>query len=210
MADFLGTLSNLFSLKGAKCAYCGRDIPAGSVCGNCGGQEEALFNKKGFLGSLLYVFDYGGVVRKMIHNFKYNDMPYLGAYMAAKMHERLLELRVDFDLITFVPVHENRLRWRGFDQAEMLAGYLSAQTGVPYQKLLSRTRDTVPQFDLGREERKKNVKGAFCAAGPLDLAGKKVLLVDDVCTTGSTLRECAGILEKAGATMVLFTFARES
>lgn len=210
MADFFGALAGLFSLKGSRCVYCGRDIPSGSVCGGCSKQEELMRNKKGFLGNLLYAFDYGGVVRKLIHNFKYNDMPYLGAYMAARMHVCLEEAHVNFDLITFVPVHENRLRWRGFDQAEMLASYLSAQTGKPYKKLLMRARDTAPQFDLGRDERKVNVKGAFCAAEPLRLKGKKVLLIDDVCTTGSTLRECAGILVKAGAVVIPFTFAREN
>ena len=210
MAGFLEALGGLFSQKGFRCVYCGRDVPSGSVCGACNAQEERLRNKKGFRGNLLYVYDYDGIVRKLIHNFKYNDMPYVGAYMAAQMVACLQENRVDFDLITFVPVHENRLRWRGFDQAEMLASYLSAQSGVPYKKLLCRARDTEPQFDLGREERKVNVKGAFCAAGPLQLAGEKVLLLDDVCTTGSTLRECASVLEKAGAVVIPFTFAREN
>lgn len=210
MADFLGALAGLFSLKGFRCVYCGRDVPSGSVCSGCGLQEEVLRNKKGFYGNLLYVFGYDGIVRRLIHNFKYNDMPYVGGYMAEKMYACLQEMQIQFDLITFVPVHENRLKWRGFDQAEMLASYLSAQTGVPYKKLLLRARDTPPQFDLGREERKINVKGAFRAAEPLHLAGKKVILIDDVCTTGSTLRECARILEKAGAVVIPFAYAREN
>lgn len=210
MADFLGALAGLFALKGAKCVYCGRDIPSGDVCGGCSPKQETLLNKKGFYGNLLYVFNYDGVVRKLIHDFKYNDMPYLGAFMAAKMYDCLTEMQVVCDLVTFVPVHQNRLKWRGFDQSEMLAGYLSAQLGVPYKRLINRARDTAPQFELGREERKVNVKGAFCAAEALQLAGKRVLLVDDVCTTGATIRECAGILEKAGAVVIPFTFAREN
>ncbi len=211
MADFLGTLSRLIELKNAKCVYCRRDIPGpDEVCPACLQKQGRLLNKTGFFGNYLYVFEYKGIVRKLIHNFKYNDMPYLGVYMAARMASYLNAAAAHFDLITYVPIHENRLQWRGFDQSGMLANYLSAQTGVPCRNLLKRTRDTVPQFDLSRAEREKNVKGAFCAQGTLSLKHTKVLLVDDICTTGATLKACAKILEKAGAVVLPFAYARET
>lgn len=211
MADFLGTLSKLIVLKNAKCVYCRRDIPGpDEVCAACLTKQGQLLNQTGFFGNYLYVFKYEGIVRKLIHNFKYNDMPYLGVYMAACMAAYLNVAAIQYDLITFVPIHENRLKWRGFDQSEMLANFLGAEAGAPCSRLLKRTRDTVPQFDLSRAEREKNVKGAFCAESKLSLTQKKVLLVDDVCTTGATLNACSRILEKAGAVVLPFTFARES
>lgn len=211
MADFLGTLSKLIELKNAKCAYCRKDIAGPEeICPACLKKQGQLLNRNGFHGNYLYVFEYQGIVRKLIHNFKYNDMPYLGAFMAARMAAYLDASSIHCDLITFVPIHKNRLGWRGFDQSEMLANYLGAQTGVPCRRLLKRTRDTVPQFDLSRTEREKNVKGAFSADDRFSLEGKKVLLVDDVCTTGATLDACCGILEKAGAIVLPFAFARET
>jgi ComF family protein len=211
MADFLGALTRLVTIEDAKCVYCGRDVPQpGSVCAACHLKQERLWNHNGFFGGLLYVFAYEGIVRKLIHNFKYDDMPYLGAFMAAKMHAFLLKNQIGFDLITFVPIHEKRLAWRGFDQSEMLANYLGAQTGTPCLSLLRRVRDTVPQFDLARTERLKNVKGAFAPAQKTDLSGKKVLLVDDVCTTGATFSACERILFKMGAVVLPFAFAREN
>jgi competence protein ComFC len=210
MPDFLGILSKLIVVKNAKCVYCRRDVPGPEeVCPACLKKQEQLLNKTGFYGNYLYVFEYSGIVRKLIHNFKYNDMPFLGVYMAARMAAYLNAADVKFDLITYVPIHENRLKWRGFDQSEMLAGYLGAEMGIPCKRLLRRTRDTVPQFDLSRKERQKNMKGAFCAEGKLSLKGKKVLLIDDVCTTGSTIDACSAILEKSGAVVLPFTYSFE-
>jgi competence protein ComFC len=211
MADFLGALKKLITLEDAKCVYCGRDVPRpGSVCGACRPKQERLLNKNGFFGGTLHVFAYEGIVRKLIHNFKYNDMPYLGAFMAEKMVAFLAENQIKFSLITFVPIHENRLAWRGFDQSEMLANYLSGETGIPCRALLVRSRDTVPQFDLAREDRQKNVKGAFTPREKSDLSGKIVLLVDDVCTTGATFAACEKVLRKMGARVIPFAFAREN
>lgn len=211
MADFLGSLKKLITLEDAKCVYCGRDVPhPGSVCTVCGIKQEPLLNQNGFYGGILYVFAYQGIIRKLIHNFKYNDMPCLGVFMAEKMVACLVENGIKFDLVTFVPIHKNRRAWRGFDQSEVLANYLGAQTGTACRALLSRSRDTVPQFDLAREERLKNVKNAFAAREKADLSGRTVLLVDDVCTTGSTFAACEKVLRKMGARVIPFAFAREN
>jgi competence protein ComFC len=211
MEGFSNAFLKLFELKDAKCVYCGRDVPEpGWVCAACRPKQEKLKNKNGFHGSCLHAFDYAGIIRKLLHDFKYNDMPYRGAFMAKKMYTCLLENEVHFDLITFVPIHPRRLAWRGFDQSEVLAGYLSAQTGKMHRPLLRRVRDTAPQFDLAREERQKNVKGAFAPLGKEDLTGQTLLLIDDVRTTGATLFACEKVLEKLGATVISFTFAKEN
>lgn len=206
---FFKSLSGLFFPEIQKCVYCGRDVPDGQVCVGCAPGADRLRNNRGFYGNLLYVYAYEGPVRLLIHNFKYNDMPFLGAYMAEQMHHFLLQWQIEYDLITFVPVHAKRLRWRGFDQSEMLANYLSAQSGVPCLRLLCRVRNTKPQFELSREERKNNLKHAFTGVPGTGIAGKRVLLVDDICTTGSTLRECEIVLKGMRAAAIPFVYARE-
>jgi ComF family protein len=101
------------------------------------------------------------------------------------------------DAIVPVPLHPTRRRERGFDQAELLAVTLSAVTGVPLrEQLLIRTRHTGPQVGLGRAERRRNVSGAFALRYPVPTSQPVILLVDDVCTTGATLEECARTLDR--------------
>ncbi len=111
--------------------------------------------------------------------------------------EGLLE---NVDLIIPVPLHRKREKSRGYNQAALLSSALSELTGVPWlSEALVRTRNTPPQVSLQAAERITNLKGAFKVKKAEKVAGRVVLLVDDVFTTGSTLRECAGELSKAGA-----------
>jgi len=104
------------------------------------------------------------------------------------------------DAIVPVPLHPLRRRERGFDQAELLAAALAEATRIAVRPgLLLRTRYTDPQIGLRPHERRENVKGAFELRHPLPGSGVRVLLVDDVYTTGATLEECAGTLRKGGA-----------
>ncbi len=106
------------------------------------------------------------------------------------------------DVVVPVPLHERRLRERGFNQSLELARGLAGRTGIGLAATaLSRLRDTVPQARLERAERLLNLKGAF-AADPRQVAGRRVLLVDDVSTTGATLVECTAALLAAGAATV--------
>ena len=120
-------------------------------------------------------------------------------------------------MVVPVPVHADRERQRGYDQAALVAGVAAEAMGLPCVRALERARATVAQFDLGREERAGNVAGAFRlrrGRGPIGpsgtLIGQWVLLVDDVVTTGATLAACAEALEAAGAMAVsAITVARE-
>jgi ComF family protein len=137
-----------------------------------------------------------------LHRFKYERdvtlAPPLGAYLSAHC-----PLSLDHDLIVPVPLDLERLRWRGFNQAAMLAEILGRRGSHPVApRALQRRRVTPPQVGLGEEERRRNVAGAFAVRDRAVVRHRRVLLVDDVMTTGATVNECAKVLRRAGAAQV--------
>ena len=155
---------------------------------------------------------FSGVVRVALHRLKYSGERRLAAPLADAMAARWEAAGVGGELLIPVPVHAERARRRGYDQAFLLAAGVSDRLGVPWQPALERTRHTTPQFELGRRARRTNVGGAFgmrAGAGPA-IAGRWPILVDDVVTTGATLVACAEALYEAGAIAVsAMTVARE-
>lgn len=151
---------------------------------------------------------YEGALRDLIHLYKYAGVqtlaPPLAQYMAAALPR---DLR--FDGIAPVPLHWRRRWQRGFNQSELLARGLSRRTGLPVMQLLRRVRPTSVQAGLSNSSRRRNVDHAFRCAQPGAAKGKRILLVDDVMTTGSTGAACALALKQAGAARVtLLTAAR--
>jgi len=109
----------------------------------------------------------------------------------------------DYDGIVPVPLHPRKRKERGFDQVEMLAAELAAESGLPpVRRGLIRIRPTASQAALERPERLRNVRGAFRVPRPGRIRGRRLLLVDDVYTTGATVRECARVLSEAGASRI--------
>jgi len=155
---------------------------------------------------------YEGPIRDLIHSFKYSHHTHLRYPLALLTLEGLREFLTEQEPHTIVPVplHRSRLRQRGFNQAVLLGRVLSHNLSVPMTPdLLVRTRRTEPQVELSAEKRRLNVKGAFSVKKPGLVVGKRVLLLDDVMTTGSTMDECAKELKKAGALSVIaLTIAR--
>ena len=155
---------------------------------------------------------YEATLLKAIHLFKYRGRIKIGRTLGGIMADfagRTWHMDV-FSVIIPVPLHRKRLRERGFNQAVILAREIAERFHVPLDFMsLRRDRFTPPQVDLGREERKKNVTGAFAVRKPEKIAGRKILLVDDVYTTGSTLTECASVLMESRAEAVaVLTLAR--
>jgi ComF family protein len=143
-----------------------------------------------------------GIVRDVIHEFKYNRQIHLRHLVAgaALDDERLRDYQ--FDVIVPVPLHPARQRERGFNQASLLAKLLSAHTSIPCKPLLKRIRYSTTQTALDRSERMENLHNAFRLRKNVDVRGLRVLLIDDVLTTGSTLSECARVLKRADAKSV--------
>ena len=147
-----------------------------------------------------FVFD--GAARTLVHQLKYESLHALAEPMAELLASFLLDQRLPVDVVAPVPLHFRRRLRRGFNQSELLARGISLRLGLELEVgSLRRRRNTPPQLQADdRTRREQNVRGAFrCDAG---LQGRRVLLVDDVLTTGATLRECAATLKAAGAECV--------
>src|SRR6266566_5137095 len=146
-----------------------------------------------------------GIVRQIIHEFKYGRQIHLRHLVARWLHAALDDERLrgrQFAIMVPVPLHATRLRERGFNQASLLAALLSAQTSISSKPVLERIRYTTTQTALDRSERMENLHNAFRLRKNADVRGLRVLLIDDVLTTGSTLSECARVLKRAGAISV--------
>lgn len=144
---------------------------------------------------------YAGVVRELLHRFKYGHDECLAVSLGDLLGQALGDERLrahSFRALVPVPLHPRRQRERGFNQAELLAGRVKGSCGLPVRRLLRRIRPTAPQAGFDREERMRNLQGAFVAAGVVEPGGD-YLLVDDVSTTGATLDACALALRSAGA-----------
>lgn len=145
-----------------------------------------------------YAFE--GVVRSAIIGLKYRSRRRLVPFLASLLDDALVHRPLTVDLVLPVPMGAARLRERGFNQSELLALAVADSQGLPCEStLLIRSRETEQQTRLAAPDRRRNVAGAFAAPEPGNIAQKRVLLVDDVCTTGATLEACASTLLEAGA-----------
>lgn len=175
------------------CTRCGRPVAAAGRCDQC---SAGQFHVSAIRASAIYAEP----LSQAIHRFKYEGRPELHVPLGDLLAGYWRSRSVSVDLVVAVPLHENRLRERGFNQAELLAAVFCRQVGLPLLRpgVLCRQRDTQQQMLLGPAERRANVHGAFDWAGP-PLDGSRVLLIDDVATTGSTLEACGEALLAAGA-----------
>lgn len=168
---------------------------SGSLCGRC---AESLPS----LSRLIAVFRFEGAIRDAVHSLKYQDIRALVPVLAREMADDPRIARVEADSLVPVPLHRRRIRERGYNQAELLALELGMRIGLPVQTdIIERTVDTDAQTRMPDEQaRAENVSRAFRASP--EAAGRSLMLVDDVTTTGSTLNACAQALLDVGAQRV--------
>lgn len=145
---------------------------------------------------------YEGIIKDIIHAFKYKKATYYKAFLGHILYDMIKREAVDCDLVTFIPLHWTRMISRGYNQSALIAGETARLLHREISgHALRKTRRTLPQVGLGRDSRKKNVRGAFHAG---QVKGRAVLVVDDVVTTGHTAREAARALKQGGAAHVVF------
>jgi len=199
MVNFIGIILELiFPPRCLTCRRLGDQI----LCAECEKQIKPAVDAVGL---------YEGVLKTAILKLKFKGKKTLAEPLGKLMAEFLkVSLQEKIDLIIPVPLHENRLKSRGFNQSELLAEVIAERIGIPFEsKALVRSRDTRPQFDLKINERLKNVEGAFAIKDPAKIRGKLILLIDDILTTGATARECRKVLKESGAERVhIFTLAK--
>ncbi len=183
-------------ISGKVCTVCGLPLTGkGQVCPDC----KVLQPPYDALRSLTR---YGGVIRECVHDLKYRNNQSLGEFFSSRMVEMIRNEGWQADLVVPVPLSPDREIERGYNQSALLARPVALKLGWRYQPLcLTRTRNTKSQVSLSVEERKLNVAGAFSAVPEL-VAGQRILLIDDVTTTGSTLEESTRALKQAGARAV--------
>jgi len=150
-----------------------------------------------------------GPMREIVHSLKYQRNLALGDFFAPFMANIYYQQKWQADIVIPVPLHKNRLRERGYNQAEILARPFAQIIGVPYErKAIIRLKDTRSQVGLKLIERRENMKAAF-SADPKKVGNLKILVIDDVATTTATIDACANALIKANAAIVYgLTLAR--
>lgn len=156
------------------------------------------------LDSCQVVCEYTGGLKRLIHDMKFRQQQRYAIYLRWLIKRNIaIEKFSNIDYVIPVPLHDARLKERGYNQAEAIfkdwakAGKLSWKPGI-----LQRTRQTTPQWELKMTERRKNIKNAFVITRPEMVKNKHIIIVDDIITTGITLDECARVLKKNGAASV--------
>lgn len=187
------------------CRLCGLPLTIPGLCGACRRRRPVFTYARA-------AARYGDVVREALHAFKFGGRRALAAplgdLLAAPGPGALPESAPD--LLLPVPLHPRRRRERGFNQSLLLARRVGRAWSLPVRSdILRRTAATTPQTDLSAQARSANVRGAFALRRPELVAGRHVVLVDDILTTGATVGECARVLREAGAATVgVLTVAR--
>ncbi len=189
------------------CYICGKRSPDGKTCRSCKTKTGS------FLTGLLIASDWDNLlIRQMVYEYKYRFVKELAEpleevlkkfleinQLISSQANQLTNWQANKLILIPVPLHKRRLAWRGFNQSEIIAKHLAQNFNIPLaNNLISRSRHTPPQMDIGDfSERVKNISGAFKLNTIFknDIKNKIVVLIDDVCTTGSTLEQCARVLK---------------
>ena len=193
-----------------KCVVCRRRLPPGipSICPVCRETlpyAAGIHTKGKYIDECVSAVIYDGAVREAILRYKFGDAQIYHVAFGELVAERIYEdLQGEFDVLSWVPLAPDRRRERGYDQVELIAGNVSRRLRIPLVPLLKKRRGVSAQsLTNSPEERRANIAGAYRVIDPDAVRGKRILIIDDVVTTGSTLSECAKTLRMAGAKKVL-------
>jgi ComF family protein len=186
-------------LKTPTCFYCGKISVGAKTCPNCKKREKTQ------LLAIIPAVRYDiGPVKEIIHQLKYCGVSELAEILGEIIYQKIKDLDFGKDILLVpVPLNIKKKNIRGYNQAELLAKYLSNRLGAQFADVLVRNRNTASQTTLHRRERLLNLENAFTYIDANSIKDKTVLLIDDVATTGATLSECARVLIDAGAKKII-------
>ena len=193
------------------CYLCKEKTPylIGFTCSDC--RDNLVFVHKKinidleYISSAIYSLNYNRFLKEVVHGFKFNGKSYLYKPLAEIMLETMELLNISgVDCIFFIPIHRRKEAIRGYNQTQLLANYIGKSLEIPVSKKnLIKIKWTQEQNQLDRIHRLKNLKDSFVIKNPEEIYGKKVLLIDDIITTGATFNECSRLLIKNGAKEVV-------
>ena len=207
MINILKTLLDLIYPQ--VCGICGK-INKNSLCNKCKIKLEKEYKfqtdnyedyaSKHFIEHN-YFFKYENLIRSQILALKFQEKPYIYrtiAYFLKNMQKSFENLK-KYDIIVVVPISNQRKRERGYNQSELIAREISRIIKIPIARnVLYKIKHTVPQSSLNKKQREENAKGVYEISNITQIYNKKILLIDDIYTTGNTVNECANILRKKG------------
>ena len=202
------------------CGICGK-LNQNYLCKKC---QKVLENQSKFVidenqdfnqnfNKHLYIFKYEGIIRSMILNYKFNEKSYLYITFVNFLlkNEKFFKILKSYDTIIPVPISSERKNERGYNQSELLAKELAKKLNIECVKnCLIKNKNIIEQSKLNKEERQKNIQGVYILKNKEKLINKKLLLIDDIFTTGSTVNECCKILKQANPRKIdVFTIAKD-
>lgn len=201
------------------CGICGK-IDPNSLCKKCEKKIENQLDisiiknvEDKYFDELMSIFKYEGMVRKLILNYKFNEKSYM--YMTfvnlLLKDKKIFENIKNYDTIIPVPISKKRQKERGYNQCELIAKEIAKKIKLEYRNnCLIKTKNIIEQNKLNKEEREKNIIGVYNLENGQLLENKKILLIDDIYTTGSTVNECSKILRKANPNKIgILTIAKD-
>jgi|SRR5699024_3898934 len=200
--EFLKSIHNLLFPTKNLCYFCRQEYNniEGFICTNCKEHLQVL-NREIYLNSdsikkTYYSLLYNRYIRELVIDFKFNKKSYLYKPFGEIMVDTILDQKItDIDLILYIPSHRRKEAIRGYNQSELLGKYISQTLNIPisYNNLI-KIKSTKDQSTLNKDERQNNLKGAFKIKDKREIYEKRILLIDDIITTGSTIIETSNIL----------------
>lgn len=193
-------LIDLLFLPKDICYCCKEEETKDYICDDCIKTLERINDFKTIEGSICYSpYLYAGHMERMIKAYKFREQKYYGKLFAKLLSDFYISHEMDYDILIPIPLSKEKYLKRGFNQCELLCEFLSKRIGVPVNKeILFKVKDTKDQHLLSKSERSRNLKSAFEAKSKRELLDKKILIVDDLLTSGYTLQEAIVTLKKAG------------
>ena len=209
------------------CGVCGK-VGEGYLCKKCGKElEKYVINKRYIVNNLkrfdninvnenidiMHIFDYKEIIRKLIINYKFNEKSYLYKTFCEFIVKRKksFDFIKSYDIIIPVPIHKKRMRKRGYNQSELIAKELAKKAEIKcYTDVLLKIKNNKMQSTLNKKEREENTKNVYKLKNKEKIYNKKVLIFDDIYTTGATINSCIKELEKVNVNKIgILTLAKD-